>query len=150
MLMLNSKIGSQNLLSILCFRCLFQVWDHLSMILWQIHCLHAKWFTRDSFHKWNYVATEIAVLCLVDLVLLINFQILLLHILNIQQKFIHSLTNLWRHDLLQMELKHLNTALLYPHRRQRHTKQKCLERSASLILIVYNNKWLYILNKYER
>ena len=86
MLMLNSKIGSQNLLSILCFRSLFQVWDQLSMILWQIRCLHAKWFTRDSFHKWNYVATEIAVLCLGDLVLLINFQILLLHILNIQQK----------------------------------------------------------------
>ena len=126
MLMLNSKIGSQNLLSILCFRCLFQVWDHLSMILWQIHCLHAKWFTRDSFHKWNYVATEIAVLCLVDLVLLINFQILLLHILNIQQKIYPFF--LWRHDLLkliklQMEVKHLNTALLDPHRRQRHTKQ---------------------------
>ena len=38
-----------------------------------------------------------------------------------------------------MEVKHLNTALLYPHRRQRHTKQKCLERSASLISFAYSN-----------
>ena len=36
------------------------------------------------------------------------------------------------------------------HPKNKNKKAKCLKRSASLISIVYNNKLLYILNKYER